>query len=101
MDARKPVGEQDVQVGASPEDAPPPVDDVAVSVEAVTPTALIPGPPAAREAAAVAMPEACVANSLSAESETMFTQDSSTGEGRASMGVPARHCCPTSTADYI
>ena len=90
MDARAPVGEQDVQVGASPEDAPPPVDDVGVSVEAVTPTSPIPGPPVAREATAVATPEAFVASSLSMEPATTFVQESSTGEGRASVGAHVR-----------
>ena len=90
MDARTPVGEQDVQVGASPEDAPPPVDDVGDSIEAASPTSPIPGPPVAREATAVATPGTSVASSLSAEPATTFVQESSTGEGGADVEAHVR-----------
>ena len=91
MDARTPVGEQDVRVGTSPEDVPSPVDDVSAGVEAFALPSPIPGPPVAREATAVATPEAFVASSLSMEPATTFVQESSTGEGRASVEAHVRH----------
>ena len=91
MDARTPVGEQDVQVGTSPEDVPSPVDDASAGVEAYALPSPFPGPPVAREATAVATPETSVASSLSAEPATMFVQESSTGEGGAGMEAHVRH----------
>jgi hypothetical protein len=85
------VGDKDARVAPSPEDVPLSVDDGSPSEETSALPSPIPGSPVARRATAVATPETSVSSSLSAKSAGMFTQESSTGEGRAGMETPTRH----------